>query len=160
MDYHIGDKVIHSNYGLGEIIQMDEKTIHGHQTSCYVVRVRDLTIWVPADNSVETRLRLPTSRMEFEKLFTIFRSSGEPLSEDRMERKTQLIERMKDGTLESICGVLRDLTLFRKLKKFNDYDNQYFQRAQSLLIDEWMLVFRVPLGHAQQELGKLLGTYS
>ena len=57
MDYHIGDKVIHSNYGLGEIIQMDEKTIHGHQTSCYVVRVRDLTIWVPADNSVE-KLRL------------------------------------------------------------------------------------------------------
>ncbi len=158
MDYQVGDKVIHSNFGLGEIVQLDEKNIHGQQTPCYVVRVHDLMIWVPADEFSETRLRLPTSKKEFEKLFGIFHDFGEPLSEDRMERKTQLIERMKDGTLASICGVLRDLTSFRRAKKFNDSDNQYFQRAQNLLIEEWMLVFTVPIGHAQQELGRLLET--
>jgi RNA polymerase-interacting CarD/CdnL/TRCF family regulator len=157
MDYQVGDKVIHSNYGLGEIIQLDEKTVHGEQTPCYVVRVRDLTIWVPANELSDTRLRVPTSKKEFEKVFTIFQEIGVPLSEDRMERKTQLIDRMKDGTLTSICSVLRDLTLFGKIKKFNDSDTQYFKRAQNLLMDEWMLVFMVPLGHAQQELGKLLG---
>jgi len=42
LDYQVGDTVIHANYGMGEIIQMDVKFIHERQMPCYVVRVHNM----------------------------------------------------------------------------------------------------------------------
>ena len=46
---------------------------------------------------------------------------------------------MKDGRLESICQVIRDLVVFRQTKKLNDYDNAILDRAQNFLINEWQI---------------------
>jgi RNA polymerase-interacting CarD/CdnL/TRCF family regulator len=156
MDYQVGDKIIHSYFGLGEIVQMDEKFIHERQMLCYVVRTRDLTIWVTADNPDESSIRPPTPRCDFEKLFAILRSPGGPLPIDRYERKTHLIERMKDGNLSSICSVIRDLAFYRREKKLNDYDKSTLERAQNFLLSEWVYSLSVSLVQANSELMKLL----
>ena len=97
MAFQIGDKVIHWTYGLGEIVLIEEKIIHGHLTNCYVVQISDLTIWVPIDDLRQNSLRVPTPPKDFEKLFAILTSPGEKLLEDRMLRKNQLMEQLKDG---------------------------------------------------------------
>ena len=157
MDFQVGDKIIHSYFGLGEIVQMDEKFIHERQMLCYVVRTRDLTIWVTADNPDESSIRLPTPGSDFENLFDILRSPGKPLPIDRYERKTHLNERMKDGNLSSICTVIRDLAFYRRGKKLNDYDKSTLERAQSFLLSEWMYSLSVSLVQANNELTQLLG---
>ena len=89
--FQVGDKVIHWSYGLGEVIKLDEKTLAGQKARYYVVRVQNLTIWVPLDDAGKSNLRPPTPKSDFENLFAILRSPGEPLSSDRLERKTQLM---------------------------------------------------------------------
>jgi RNA polymerase-interacting CarD/CdnL/TRCF family regulator len=157
MDYQVGDKVIHRYYGLGEIVQMDEKFIHERQMLCYVVRTRDVTIWVTADEPGKSSIRRPTPRRDFEKLFSILRSPGRPLPVDRFERKNCLTERMKDGKLASICSVIRDLVFYRREKKLNDYDNSTLERAQSFLLMEWVYSLSVSKVQANNELMELLG---
>jgi len=157
MVFQVGDKVIHKRYGLGEVIELDEKELSGKQTHCYVVRIRDLTMWVPADDSPRSSLRLPTPTNEFDKLCAILRSPGEPLSNDRFERKTQLYEDMKDGTLEGFCRVIRNLTLLGTSKKLNVDDRTVFERALSFLVNEWMLSFSVSQAQAEREINQLLG---
>lgn len=157
LDYQVGDKVIHANYGLGEIVQMDEKFIHERQMLCYVVSIRDLTIWVMADEAGKSGLRPPTPGCDFEKLFAILSSPGEPLPIDRFERKTILFDRMKDGKLASICSVIRDLAFYRQGKKFNDHDKSTLERAKDLLLAEWMYSLSVPLVQAKSELMLLIG---
>jgi RNA polymerase-interacting CarD/CdnL/TRCF family regulator len=157
MDYHVGDKVIHRYYGLGEIVQMDEKFIHERQMLCYVVRTRDLSIWVTADEPGKSSIRLPTPGKDFENLFAILRSPGKPLPIDRYERKTYLIERMKDGKLASICSVIRDLVCYRREKKLNEYDKSTLERAQSFLLTEWMYSLSVSQVQANSKLIELLG---
>jgi RNA polymerase-interacting CarD/CdnL/TRCF family regulator len=157
IDYHVGDKVIHCNFGMGEIVQMDDKFIHERQVLCYVVRIRDLTIWVTADEPGKSSLRLPTPGSEFKNLFAILRSPGEPLPMDRFQRKTHLLERMKDGTLASICSVIRDLAFYRREKKLNDYDKSTLDRAQSFLLTEWVYSLAVSQVQASSELMKLIG---
>jgi len=157
MDYHVGDKVIHRSYGLGEIVQIDEKFIHDRQMLCYVVRTRDLTIWVPADEPDKSSIRRPTPGNDFEKLFAILRSPGNPLPIDRFERKTNLIERMKDGKLASICSVIRDLAFYRREKKLNEYDNSTLERARSFLLTEWTYSLSISQVQANDELMQLLG---
>lgn len=157
MGYQVGDKVIHWNYGFGEIVQLDVKYIQERQTPYFVVRIRDFSIWVVADETAEANLRLPTSAGDFENLFAILHSPGEPLPNDRFERKKLLVQRMRDGKLASVCGVVRDLTLQRTLKKLNDDDRSMLERAKNFLLAEWTFSLSVPMAKAHSELGQLLG---
>jgi len=157
MAFKVGDKVIHWNYGLGEIIQLDDKLLTDKMTQCYVVRIRDLTIWVPVNDMGKCSLRLPTPKSEFENLFAILSSPGEPLSSDRLERKTYLFEIMKDGKLDGICRVVRDLSNYRRAKKLNDHDKSMLEHARNFLLNEWKLSLSVPMAQAEQELKSLLG---
>jgi RNA polymerase-interacting CarD/CdnL/TRCF family regulator len=127
-DFQVGEKVIHSNYGLGEVIQIDEKVLSDEPTRCYVVKVRDLKIWVPAGEKSTGSLRRPTPPSKFDRLFAILRSPGEPLSDNRFERKTQLSESLRNGKPEGICQVIRDLSYFGQSKKLNESDKTLLQR--------------------------------
>lgn len=154
--FHVGDQVIHWVHGPGEIVQLDEKELFGHTGQYYVVQIRDLTLWVPINEAGERCLRLLTPAGDFQKLFEILVSPGEPLSEDRLERKNQLTERLQDGTLESICYAIRDLVLRKRTKKMNDSDNSILNRARSSLLHEWSMVLSVSVQQADHELQELL----
>lgn len=157
MEYGVGDKVVHWAYGPGEIVQLDEKVLSGRSASYYVVQIDDMTIWVPHNTSSPSSLRPPTPASEFERLFAILSSPGNPLSSDRLERKTQLMDMMRAGTLESICRVIRDLASFRQTKKLNDNDSLILERAQKFLLSEWELSLSVPVNQAEHALNQLLG---
>lgn len=156
MAFQIGDKVVHWAYGLGEVIQLDEKQLAGKSALYYVVKVKDLTLWVPIEEANTRKLRLPTAKTEFEGLFNILRGEGEVLSEDRMERKGQLTERLREGSLESICQLIRDLSAFGYKKKLNESDSQILARACKMLFDEWNLSLAIPVPVAERELDQLL----
>ncbi len=155
-DYQVGDTVIHASYGLGEIIQMDEKFIHGRQMLCYVVSIGNLTIWVMADEPGKSGLRLPTPDNDFENLCVILSSPGKLLPTDRFDRKNELVERMKAGDLDSICTVIRDLNAYRHNKQLNEYDKTVMERAEHFLLEEWMYSRSVTLTQAYCELMLLL----
>jgi RNA polymerase-interacting CarD/CdnL/TRCF family regulator len=157
MDFQVGDKVVHWVYGPGEVVQLDEKMIAGGTADYYVVRIAELTIWVPRNDAGPTSLRLPTPAGQFTKLFEILSSPPEPLPSDRFERKTHLLEQVRDGTIESICRVVRDLSFYKHTKKMNDVDNSILERAQKFLLDEWQFALSVPDKQAERELKQMLG---
>jgi RNA polymerase-interacting CarD/CdnL/TRCF family regulator len=156
LPFHVGDKVVHWSYGPGEIIQLEEKSLSGRMTLYYVVQVRDLTLWVPVEGADQHSLRPPTSMGEFEKLFKILRGPGEKLSDDRYERKAQLTGLLHDGTLESVCRAIRDLSFHGYRKKLNDFDAALLERARKFLLDEWKISLSVPLSDAERQLELLL----
>ena len=156
LSFQVGDQVIHWVYGLGEIIQLDEKVLSGQTGKYYVVQIRDLTLWVPLNGTGEHCLRFPTPARDFQKLFRILASPGEPLSPDRFERKTQLLELLRDRTLESICRLVRDLVYYKRIKKLNDNDNSILAHARELLLNEWSMALSVPVQQAEGELMNLL----
>ena len=159
MNFEVGDIVVHRSYGPGEVIELDEKTLSGQAQQYYVVKIQDqdMTLWVPVDgDDNNASLRLPTPAAEFEKLFYILKSAGQPLSNDRLERKNQLQSKMRAGDLESICYVIRDLNSVNRLKKLNSADAALMERAQTLLLNEWKVSLKMTLSEAQDQLRELL----
>jgi RNA polymerase-interacting CarD/CdnL/TRCF family regulator len=157
MDFQIGEEVIHWTYGLGRIVRIEDKTIHGQLESCYVFRTTDLTIWIPINNTEQCSLRKPTPPEEFVRLFDILSSPGVQLIDDRLLRKSQLMDQIKDGQLSSICMVVRDLTHFKRTKKLNDQERSILERTINSLLTEWTYSLEVPLSQAQQTMTALLG---
>lgn len=157
MGFQIGDKVIHWTYGLGEIVHIEEKSIQGRPTNCYVFRTNDLMIWIPIDDVRQNSLRIPTQPEGFVELFAILTGPTEDLLEDRLMRKDQLQGLMKDGQLTSICRVVRDLTHFKRIKKkLNDQEKFILDRAVNSLLTEWIFSLGVTLGQAQQAMTNML----
>mgnify|MGYP001037334684 CR=1 FL=1 len=158
MAFQIGDKVIHGTYGLGEIVLVEEKIIHGRLTNCYVMQTTDLTIWIPIDDLGQHSLRVPTPPKDFEKAFAILTSPGEKLLEDRMLRKNQLMEQLRDGQLASICRVVRDLTHFQRNTKLNDQERSILERAIKSLLAEWTYSLGISPNQAHQAMVGMLGS--
>jgi RNA polymerase-interacting CarD/CdnL/TRCF family regulator len=156
VNFQVGDQVVHWTYGPGKVVQLDRKALSGRTENYYVIQTRDLTLYVPIDDQRQSSLRLPTPSGEFESLFAILKSPEEPLASDRWERKNQLAEMMKDGRLESICKVIRDLVAFRRLKKLNDSDTAILERAQNFLLNEWQVSLGIPRAQAEHELQAIL----
>ena len=154
--FQVGDQVIHWAHGPGVIIQLDEKSLSGRTRQYYVVQMSELMLWVPVDQTGDCSLRFPTPKKDFEVLFQILASPGKPLSSNSNERRLQLVERLKDHELASICGVIRDLTLHKRLKKMNDNDNSTLERSRNFLINEWSVASSIPIQQAEQELRQLL----
>ena len=157
MGFQISDKVIHSTFGLGEIVHIEEKIIQGLPTNCYVVRTTELTVWIPINDLQQHSLRVPTPPEEFERLSVILTNPSETLLEDRELRKNQLMTQMKDGQLASICRVVRDLTHFKHSKKLNDQEKSILERAINSLLTEWTYSLGMPLSQAHQAMTNLLG---
>lgn len=137
MGFQIGDKVIHCTFGFGEITKIEEKTINGKLKKCFVVQLSDMTIWIPIDASNHASLRAPTSSKEFIETIPILTSPTENLVEDRVLRKKQLSDRLKDGQLSSICRVVRDLRSYQCKSKLNNQERSILERAVQSLLTEW-----------------------
>lgn len=156
MDFQVGDQVVHASFGPGEIVQLDEKVLAGCKRKYYVVQIKDLTLYVPVDESGISSLRSPTPADKFKKLLRMLNSDGEPLSENRLERKAQLSQVLRDGSLESICRVIRDLLSYSRTKKLSETDVALLERAKNFLLTEWQISLSVPYSQAERDLNHLL----
>jgi RNA polymerase-interacting CarD/CdnL/TRCF family regulator len=156
MNFQTGDRVMHSTYGLGHVQAIEKHTVDDTTTLYYMVQTADLTIWVPADENMKNRLRYPTSAARFSDMLTILSSPAGSLPDDRRQRYIQLLERLNDGGIESLCKMIRDLTAYRNSHSRNDYDNALMKRANKTLISEWSVSLSVTPGEAEMELHRLL----
>jgi RNA polymerase-interacting CarD/CdnL/TRCF family regulator len=155
MGFNIGDHVIHSTFGLGEITQIEEKIINGHQNNYYVVSINNMTVWVPVDDELNS-LRIPTPPDEFIKTLPILTGPQHDLQTDRVMRKKQLLDQLKDGQLASICRVIRDLTFYKRNSKLNDQEKSILERAERSLLTEWTLSLGTTQNQAHQEMESML----
>jgi RNA polymerase-interacting CarD/CdnL/TRCF family regulator len=157
MVFHEGDPVMHWTYGLGHITRLEERALSGASTMYYAVQVSgDLTVWVPADGNLSSRLRPPTPKLEFRNLLDLLAGPGDVLPDDRHERKTRLQDMLRDGRAESLCRVIRDLYTYRLVRPLNDHDNVILKQARKALLAEWVLVLAVSHAQAEDELQRLL----
>jgi RNA polymerase-interacting CarD/CdnL/TRCF family regulator len=158
MNFYKGDMVMHWTHGIGQIVNLEERALSGVKTIYYVIQMQDMTVWVPADNKVGSRLRPPTPKDRFERLLAILSSPSETLPEDKLERKNYLQKLLQDGRPESLCRVIRDLSAYQKQLggPMQDNDQMILKRSRNLLLGEWEFVLSMTHAQAEHELHRLL----
>jgi CarD family transcriptional regulator len=156
MGFQIGEKVIHSSFGFAEIIGIENKTLSGEKQQFYVVKTKDMLIWVPTSDDSSINIRLPSSRNDFEGCFRILRSTYSPFSSDRNVRKKAILSKVNSGNITSLCEIIRDLSFYRAQNKINDSEKLILEKAILVLLDEWGFVFGITTSKARGELDRLL----
>lgn len=160
MNFHKGDSVMHWTHGLGTILRLEAMTLSGENGLYYAIEIGNLIVWVPADEQLDTRLRLPTGAAEFEQLTQILTHPGERLPKERFERKKLLLQWLEAGRSESLFRVIRGLATYRHFHPLNDDDQAILKRTRQALLSEWSYSMSIPLAQAEHELRHLLASDS
>jgi len=156
MNIREGDSVMHWTHGLGKVVRLEERALSGQVIMYYAIQIGDMTVWVPADDMLESRLRLPTRKADFKKMLGTLSKPGDPLPEDRRERKTLLMEWLKDGRTESLFRVIRSLATYRQGHSLNLDEQTLLKRSKNALVGEWSYAMSLTPAQAESELYRLL----
>jgi len=156
MDFEIGDKVVHPQYGVGHVAKLEDREFEpGVMRRYYEIAIPGSTLWVPKDQSTFGLRKLAT-RSEIERCREVLASRPLPLTEDSRLRQSDLSARLKAGTIVAHCEVVRDLSAYGAHKPISGTIAAFLRVTQDVLCQEWAMVEGVTLADAAVEISLLL----
>jgi CarD family transcriptional regulator len=153
----VGDMVVHPVYGVGRIKTLVKRQFAGEEArQFYEVTAKDATIWVPVNDLEVIGLRLLTPKTDLAKCRSLLRSRPVALSKDHQKRRHELASRLKRGSLQARCEVVRDLTALRWQKRLTLSEDTLLKKTSAAVFEEWAASNGVTTARAIQEIESLL----
>ena len=157
MTFNIGEYVVYPNFGVGRITAVVQKAyFEGETRQHYEVTGAHSTLWVPVDESAERGLRRLTHPSELDRYRTILLGPPSPMNPDFRLRQQDVRAQLKQGSLQAICELVRDLHGHSWRKPLTGYDAEAFRKSREVLAQEWAAVERYSVEEAHAEIKRLL----
>jgi len=157
MTFNVGDHVVHINHGSGEIVAIETKQFSGGESRLfYEVVTHKSTVWVPVETTAPSSLRLLISKDSLSRCRTVLKSAPIRLDVNRRQRYLDISNRLRSGSFEVMCEVIRDLAAFGWVKPLSDADSVLFRKTLEDICWEWSTVAGEPINKARQEISDLL----
>ena len=136
--FHIGDKVVYPNHGVGTVEQIANLTIGTQVEKFYVLNLAasNLKVRVPFNNVDSVGMRPVVRNGEVEKIVD-YLSTGECINAaDWKDRFKENSERMRTGSLADVAAVLKSLLILGQAKSLSFREKKMLERARFLLVSE------------------------
>jgi len=155
MPFNIGDWVVHPMHGVGQITGLEQKKFAQAAQLYYEIAIANGTLWVEVETP-PSGLRLITAKDDLPRYRTVLLSSPVTLSKDYHVRREDLRERLKLGTFQVKCEVVRDLTAHGWQRRLSEVDAVLLRNAHNGLCQEWAGAEAVTMAEATLEVDVLL----
>jgi CarD family transcriptional regulator, regulator of rRNA transcription len=136
--FHIGDKVVYPNHGVGVIEQIGSRTIGAAVEQFYLLTIKSssLKVMVPF-HSVETvGLRRVVKNGEIQKILDYLTDGACDSNTDWKYRFKENSDRMRTGSLLEVAAVLKGLLQLHQSKPLSFREKKMLERARYLLVSE------------------------
>ena len=156
--FHIGDKVVYPNHGVGVIEQISSRTIGTAVEKFYLLKIkaRSLKVMIPFHNAATVGLRPVVRNGEVQKIVD-YLSSGEcNNAQDWKDRFKENSERMRTGYLIDVAAVLKSLLILGQSKSLSFREKKMLERARYLLVSELAISRNCEECQIEQVLAKAL----
>ena len=138
--YSIGEWVVHSHYGVGQIKKTEVMPLHGEQIECFKVQVNDGTFWFPTDPTENPRIRPIASQEIIPKVIRNLRRKPGNLDKDKKYWANRIKGASSQDDLLSISLLVRDLSAQQAQKRLNDSQIKALSKFIENLIHEWAAI--------------------
>jgi CarD family transcriptional regulator len=138
LNFHIGDKVVYPNHGVGVIEQISSRAVGATVEKFYLLNIKasSLKVMVPCHNVGSVGLRRVVRNGEITKIID-FLSLNEPATNgDWKDRFRENSDRMRTGSLLEVAGVLKNLIALHQAKPLSFREKKMLERARYLLVSE------------------------
>ena len=157
MQFQVGDRVVHPVHGVGVIKGFTKEQFgSGKSRQYYEVTTDGATVWVPVNEQGLTVLRLITSKGELSACRSVLKSRPVPLNKDHQRRHLEITNRLRTGSFQATCEIVRDLRALSLRKPLGESENILLRKTFKALSDEWAASAGVTTQVAINEIESLL----
>jgi len=141
LNFHIGDKVVYPNHGVGVIEQIGSRSIGTNVERYYLLHIKasSLKVMVPCHNAGSVGLRRVVRNGEAQKVLDLLSVNENGSNSDWKDRFKENSERMRTGSLIEVAGVLKSLIALHQAKPLSFREKKMLERARYLLVSELAL---------------------
>jgi CarD family transcriptional regulator len=139
MKLEVGDKVVHRQAGLGEVIAIEEREIGTVKGEFYILRILEngARVLVPRNGAPAAGLRPVMSAKEAEKVLETMRAREVAVDLQPWSRRFRAYtEMIKSGSPHEVAKVLRDMYRLKFDKDLSFGERKLLDQAKSLLMKE------------------------
>jgi CarD family transcriptional regulator len=138
LNFHIGDKVVYPNHGVGVIEQISSRSIGATVEKFYLLNIKasSLKVMVPCHNVGSVGLRRVVRNGEIQKVLDFLTVDENSSNGDWKDRFKENSERMRTGSLLEVAGVLKSLIALHAAKPLSFREKKMLERARYLLVSE------------------------
>jgi CarD family transcriptional regulator len=156
--FHIGDKVVYPNHGVGIIEQISSRTIGTTVEKFYLLKIKSssLKVMVPFHNVNSVGLRRVVRNGEIQKILDFLVDGECSNNSDWKYRFKENSEKMRTGSLLDVAAVLKGLLLLNQTKPLSFREKKMLERARYLLVSELSMAKNVEESAIEQLLSKAL----
>lgn len=136
--FHIGDKVVYPNHGVGIIEQISSRTVGETVENYYLLKIvsNSLKVMVPFHNVDSVGLRRVVKNGEVQKIVDFLTDAECENNADWKNRFKENSDRMRTGSLMDVAAVLKGLLLLNQSKPLSFREKKMLERARYLLVSE------------------------
>jgi len=137
-NFHIGDKVVYPNHGVGTIEQISSRTIGQSIEKFYLLKIKSssLKVMVPFHSVGAVGLRRVVKNGEVQKIVDFLEDGQCDNNADWKYRFKENSDRMRTGSLLEVAAVLKGLVLLGQAKALSFREKKMLERARYLLVSE------------------------
>jgi CarD family transcriptional regulator len=153
-NFHIGDRVVYPNHGVGIIEQIGSRSIGANVERYYLLNIKasSLKVMVPCHNAASVGLRRVIRNGEVQKVLDLLSLVENGSNGDWKDRFKENSERMRTGSLLEVAGVLKSLIALHQTKPLSFREKKMLERARYLLVSELALARNCDEGKIEELL--------
>jgi len=161
-NFHIGDKVVYPNHGVGIIEQISSRTMGERVEQFYLLKIKSssLKVMVPFHNVGTVGLRRVVKNGEILKIVSFLEDGATDNNADWKDRFKENSERMRTGSLLEVASVLKGLLVLNQSKALSFREKKMLERARYLLVSELAMAKNCEENQIEDLLGKALSKSS
>jgi CarD family transcriptional regulator len=154
--FSVGGWLFHPYHGVGQITNIDTKTLRGEEKEYYRVETDESILWIPLERAEESPSRPLVSPERLRDALGLLRKAPRKMASHYKSRRNTIEKVRSKGALKGIVRIIRDLTARRRNKSLNTTEQKAIRHFRKGLIDEWCVVEGISEKEARSELRKLL----
>ena len=142
LNFKIGDKAVYPAHGVGEIQDIQDRSVGGRKRSFYILKIVEngMKIMIPVETAANTGLRTVISRKQAKDVLDILKSEEVAVKTQPWNRRyREYMEMLKSGSPFEVAKVLRDLFRLKSDKDLSFGERRLLDTARSLLVTELSL---------------------
>ncbi|HEV7219830.1 MAG: CarD family transcriptional regulator [Terriglobales bacterium] len=157
-NFHIGDKVVYPNHGVGIIEQISSRTMGATVEQFYLLKIQSssLKVMVPFHNVGMVGLRRVIRNGEIQKIIDFLTNGECDSNTDWKYRFKENSDRMRTGSLLDVAAVLKGLLVLNQIKSLSFREKKMLERARYLLVSEMAMAKNCPESEVEELLSEAL----
>ena len=157
-DFHIGDRVVYPNHGVGIVEQIGSRTLGEQVEKYYLLNIKssNLKVTVPFHSVGAVGLRRVVKNGEIQKILDYLADGESDSAADWKDRFKENSDRMRTGSLRDVAAVLKSLLILGQAKSLSFREKKMLERARYLLVSEIAIARNCEEGLIEQALTKAL----